>query len=284
MKYSLDMHLHTRKSDGNLSYEELFSMLSDEGIEVLSVTDHDSTGDADDISGIALKFGIRYISGVEISSFHSGGEVHILGYGFRNNDAVFENFISQRFEARIERVKEMIMKLNKKSVNISFDEVSSQSPGPYVGRPNIAKVLFCKGLISEYDEAFSDEYIGNSAYAYVPPDKCESTKAIKEIKKAGGLAFLAHPGIYKSNKSFLKGMSVSDITHLKENGLDGIEVYHPKHSFMDTKRYFEIAKRLKLKISIGSDYHHGTYVPIYKKVPIDVLKEVYIWVSELNYH
>lgn len=280
MKYSLDLHLHTKHSDGSYDYPDLFDTLKYEGIEAVSVTDHDSIGDIRGIKKFADDYSISFVPGVEISSFFSGGEVHVLGYGYDYNDSGFIEFVNERFNSRVSRIKKTIVKLNERGIDINFDEVSSQSPGPYVGRPNVAKVLFYKGYTGSYEDAFSNEFIGNDAYAYVPPDKCDTIKAIEKIILAGGCPVLAHPGIYKSNKSFLKGFSFEQIKYLKENGLEGIEVFHPKHSYVITKRYYDIARKLDLKITLGSDFHSGNYVPIYKKAPENVLKEVFEWLSE----
>lgn len=262
----LDLHLHTNFSDGEKSVEELVSFISKKGVEIFSITDHDSINSFELAKITADKYQRILIPGVEISTFYDGGEVHILDYFFDPKSEPLLLFLKERFSKRIERVKEMISKLQKMGFNITYEDVVSTSPGPYVGRPNIAKALLKKGYISKTTDAFSADLIGNDGKAYVPPDDCSPFQAIELILKTGGIPVLAHPGIYVSNGK--RGLKDSDIKKFVGIGLRGIEVYHSKHSKEDFEYYSILARKYNLIVTIGSDYHYSGN-PVSTEMPVD---------------
>ncbi len=281
-KIAIDLHLHTCFSDGRHSAEELFRLLYSESVFLCSVTDHDTIENINEIQAGAKAMGLTFLPGVEISTFFEGGEVHILGYGYTQDHPAFSVFLKERFANRTGRVQEMIALLNRIGIGISYEDVQSQSPGPYVGRPNIARAMKGKGYIKEISEAFTRTYIGTSGRAYVPPSECHPREAIEAIRNAGGAAVLAHPGLYYSEEKWRgdelrNGLNQNQISELYAYGLEGIECYHSKHSFSDNKRYANICKQLGCIQTMGSDFHEGVYFPIHWQVPKHTLEETYLW-------
>ncbi|HPB86130.1 MAG TPA: PHP domain-containing protein [Thermotogota bacterium] len=281
-KISIDLHLHTHFSDGRHSAEELFRLISTENVSICSVTDHDTIEHIPEIQTEAKAVGLAFLPGVEISTFFEGGEVHILGYGYSLDHPVFSRFLRERFANRTERVREMIALLNRIGIGISYEDVQSQSPGPYVGRPNIARAMKSKGYIKEISEAFTRSYIGAGGRAYVPPSECHPREAIEAIRTAGGVAVLAHPGLYYSEEKWRgeelrNGLNQEQISQMRAYGLEGIECYHTKHSFSDSQKYTRICKHLGCIQTMGSDFHEGAYFPIHWQVPQPVLEETYRW-------
>jgi len=262
----LDLHLHTNFSDGEKDVEELVKFISNKGIEIFAITDHDSIDSFEPAKIAADKYKRTLISGVEISTFYGGGEVHILDYFFDPRDELLLLFLKERFSRRVERMKEMISRLRKMGFNITYEDVVATSPGPYIGRPNIAKALLKKGYISKTADAFSKDLIGNNGKAYIPPDDCSPFQAIELILKTGGIPVLAHPGIYVSNGNWK--LKESDIKKFIDSGLRGIEVYHSKHSKEDFEYYGAIARKYDLIITLGSDYHYSDN-PVSTEMPVD---------------
>jgi predicted metal-dependent phosphoesterase TrpH len=250
-----------------------------------SVTDHDTVEHTTEIGKEAVNRGLFFLPGVEISTFFEGGEVHILGYGFSLEKPGFLNFLKERFSNRTGRVREMIALLNRLGVYLTYDDVLSQSPGPYVGRPNIARAMKSKGYIRDTSEAFSKAFIGSNGKAYVPPSECYPREAILAIREAGGVAVLAHPGLFYSeeNQPFSEkktGLTYEQVSRMKDDGLEGIECYHSKHSYADSQKYARMCQQLGLVQTMGSDFHEGVYFPIHWQVPKNTLEETFIWLRE----
>ena len=284
-KIAIDLHLHTHFSDGRHSARELFQMLRSESVWLCSVTDHDTIEHIPEMRAEAKAMGLVLLPGVEISTFFEGGEVHILGYGYSLDDSSFSLFLRERFANRTGRAREMVALLNRVGVEISCEDVQKQSPGPYVGRPNIARAMKSKGYIKELSEAFSRTYIGVGGRAYVPPSECHPREAIEAIRKAGGAAVLAHPGLYYAEEgcrgeTSQKGLNQNQIAQMRAYGLEGIECYHSKHSFSDSQRYAQICKQLDCIRTMGSDFHEGAYFPIHWQVPKPVLEETCRWLRD----
>jgi hypothetical protein len=149
-------------------------------------------------------------------------------------------------DTRHQRGLRIIEKLNALGVTIEADEVLKKSGEGSLGRPHIAAVLVDKGVVSNPAQAF-DKYIAEGGPAYVPKYKMTPSEAIRHIRKAGGLAFMAHPGIFLEN--------MEELAALMEEGFDGIEIYHSKHDAGTVRRLKVIAERNGLLISGGSDYH-----------------------------
>jgi hypothetical protein len=124
-------------------------------------------------------------------------------------------------------------------------EVLARAKNGNVGRPHLARALVEHGYVSTADEAF-DRYLGTDKPAYIPRPDVSVEDAIGVIRKAGGIASLAHPGLHNRDEA---------IPDLVAAGLMAIEVYHPKHSFGRAGRYRRLARRHALLVTGGSDFH-----------------------------
>ena len=246
MKGKVDLHSHTNCSDGALSPAELVKKAKIVGIDILSITDHDSVSALDEAGKLADKLGIEIIPGVEISSDHKGSEVHILGYFFDPNDKELNHYLSFFRDERVLRAGRIVDKLNALGLDISLQDVLEEAKNSAVGRPHIANVMVNKGLVSSYLEAFN-KYIRNGGPAYEPKVHLSPQSAFKIISDAGGLSFIAHPG----------NMPERIIKDLIEAGADGIEVIHPSHTKDRTRYYRGIVNEYYLLESGGSDFHGG---------------------------
>jgi predicted metal-dependent phosphoesterase TrpH len=242
----VDLHSHTNLSDGFYSPEALIHKAKDVGLEILSITDHDSVNAIEEATSIGREFGIEIIPGVEISSDLRGIEVHILGYFIDITNKELEHYLTFFREERIRRASRIVDKLNQIGIEISLDDVMKIAKNSAVGRPHIAQALLENGLVDSYQGAFN-KYIKNGGPAYEKKVHLSPQSAFKIISDAGGLSFIAHPG----------NMSQNLIKELIDAGADGIEVIHPSHSKDLIRFYRGIVNEYFLLESGGSDFHGG---------------------------
>ncbi len=241
-----DLHMHTFHSDGYYSPEKLIEKAKNQGIKILSITDHDSVNGFSEATQYAEKFGIEVIPGVEISTDIRDTEVHILGYFVDPNNKDLEHYLNFFREERHKRAIRMVNKLNILGLDITIDDVLVFAKDSALGRPHIAQALLAKGQVKSFFEAFY-KYIGNHAPAYERKVHLSPQSAFKIINDAGGLSFIAHPG----------NMPEILIKELIDAGVDGIEVIHPSHSPEQVKFYRGIVIEYFLLESGGSDFHGG---------------------------
>lgn len=268
-----DLHIHSTESDGTKKPKEVVKLAKENGLSIISLTDHDTVNGISEALTSSKKYNIELIPGIEINSFDGKQDVHILGYFINYKNDEFLQELKRIRNFRVDRAKEIIYKLNKININISLSDVLSFTDLDFIGRPHIARALVKKGYVKTVKEAF-DIYIGENCPAYVERYKLHPIKSINIIKDVGGIPVIAHPGLLE-NKNI--------INTLRDNGLMGIEVYHSKHSIADIKYFKDYAIDNNLLITGGSDFHGvevdgkqllGTIKLDYKY--IDKLKETYI--------
>jgi len=241
-----DLHMHTYYSDGYNTPERLIDKAKNQGIKILSITDHDSVNAISEATEYSKKFGIEVIPGVEISTDIRDTEVHILGYFVDPDNKDLEHYLNFFREERYKRAIRMVKKLNILGLDIQLDDVLVFAKNSAIGRPHIAQALLAKGQVKSFFEAFY-KYIGNHAPAYERKVHLSPQSAFKIISDAGGLSFIAHPG----------NMPEILIKELIDAGVDGIEVIHPSHSPEQVKFYRGIVNEYFLLESGGSDFHGG---------------------------
>lgn len=243
----VDLHLHTTCSDGRLTPAQLVELMAKRGLQVVAVTDHDST------EGLAqaLEAGKRFphlsiIPGVELSTDIPGTEIHVLGYFIRYSDEGFQQTLSEFRDGRVGRAQEMVSKLAALGVPVEWKRVLELADGGSVGRPHIAQAMVEKGYITYPQEAFV-HYIGRNGPAYAERRKVTPTEAVSLIRKVGGLPVLAHPREVDNVESLLP--------ELKAAGLVGMEVYYGTYTPSQVETLAALAAREGLVPCGGSDYH-----------------------------
>ncbi|MFH0736262.1 MAG: PHP domain-containing protein [bacterium] len=241
-----DLHTHTFYSDGALSPVELIDKAKQNGITVLSITDHDSINGITEAVNYAKSVGIEIIPGVEISTDVEDKEIHLLGYFIDIENVNLKNYLSFFRIERLNRAKRIIEKLNYLGVKITLDDVVKKAQLSSIGRPHIANALVDLGVVSNFYEAF-EKYLRDNGPAYEKKNHLSAFSAIKLISDAGGLTVLAHPGFV--NESIL--------TSLIKSGIDGIEVIHPSHNESQVKFYRGIVNSFFMLQTGGSDFHGG---------------------------
>jgi 3',5'-nucleoside bisphosphate phosphatase len=247
----IDLHVHTNMSDGSLSPAEVVRRSAEKGLQAIAITDHDTVAGIAEARAEGLRAGVEVISGVEMSVQWNPGIVHILGFFIRPDDAELVESLAYLGRGRQDRIPKILSKLSDCGVHISVEEVSRESGEGVPGRPHVANVMVRKGFVSGVQEAF-DLYLGKGAPAYVKKTKILPGEAIRVIKKAGGLPVLAHPySLDEQDGGHLEAI----IQSLARQGLEGIEVYYPKHTAEQTKAFLDLALEFDLAVTGGTDFH-----------------------------
>lgn len=249
MHVKADLHLHTTASDGELSPSGLASLAGESGLEAIALTDHDTVAGASSAERLAREHGIRVIPGVEVSIDYDPGTLHVLGY-FPAFPRGFEEVLGRLQHARVVRLPLMLEKLRALGMDLSESDVRSVSQGGQVGRPHVAKALMRKGYVRDFEEAFA-RYLGKGGPAYVEKDRMRSAEAICAIRDAGGMPVLAHPFTLGLGKGELGAF----VRGLREEGLQGMEIFYPDHTRPQKKHYLELALELGLVPTGGTDFH-----------------------------
>ena len=247
----IDLHTHTTASDGTDSPAELVNKALSAGIQTLAITDHDSTsGWAEAIA--TLRPPMSLVLGAEISTLTLEGiSVHILGLLFDGDDSDLQAMLADSRDTRIPRMRKMVELMASDGIAITMEDVMAATPpGATVGRPHLADALVKNKVVATRDEAFVD-LLHNASKYYVTHAAPTPEAAISHIRKAGGVAVIAHP--FASRRGEV--ISVATFTSLVAAGLNGIEVNHRDHSQIEREQLSEIAELLALVKTGSSDYH-----------------------------
>jgi 3',5'-nucleoside bisphosphate phosphatase len=243
----VDLHLHTTVSDGRLTPTELVRLAASKSLEVISVSDHDTTDGLGEASQAAGEFPkLRIIPGIELSTDIPGDEIHLLGYFIQYKNEDFQDILRRFREGRLERGRLMVEKLADLGMHIEWERVQEIAGEGSVGRPHIALAMVEKGYFKEPKDAFA-QYLGRNGLAYVERKKMTPEEGVQMLARVGGVAVLAHP----AQLADLDGK----IAQLKAAGLVGMEVHYAMYTPETIKHLYEVADRHGMVPCGGSDYH-----------------------------
>ncbi len=240
-----DLHLHSHFSDGTYGPEELAAHARARGLAAIALTDHDSVEGCSATGRACAAAGIEFITGTELTAEQDGSEVHLLGYFIDVHNPRLLARIAKCQAVRQERIREMVARLNRLRMPLSAEAVFALANCRSPGRPHVARALVDAGLVATLDEAFN-RFLKKNRPAWVPKFKMSTSQTIDLIHQAGGVAVLAHPGLNRTDEV---------IPGMVEDGLDGIECFHTKHSTATSEHYLELADRYHLLVTGGSDCH-----------------------------
>lgn len=254
MNNLIDLHIHSTSSDGIHKPETLLKMAINSGLKVIAIADHDSTGSIDAAITAAHGSDVKVIPAVELSvAYEKYHDVHLLGYWINHQDPEFKRMLARFQERRESRGIRVIDRINEKLASenrepIGHEEVLALANGA-LGRPHIARVLMQHGYAESMQDAFNNYLVPcNLPKEYIPFDE-----ALKEIKRIGGVAVLAHPQSISRDKEELYRI----ISDMAARGLDGIEAYNTMGFEGDDQFLCRLAASLGLAVTGGSDFHGG---------------------------
>jgi predicted metal-dependent phosphoesterase TrpH len=254
----IDLHTHTTFSDGTFTPTELVNQALERGLSTISVSDHDSTEGLPEAFEAADGTGLEVVPGTEFSTVYDGQACHVLCYWMDLENEEFQAELRRLRDDRFIRGERMVQRLQELGYPISFERVKEIAQGGNIVRPHVAQALVEAGVVEEIEQAFTHELIGAGGRAYVEKHALGPVESLALIKRAGGLAVIAHPGLWR------EGLGVGDelIEELAGAGLDGIETAHPDHTPEMEARYREMARRLGLVATGSSDCHGTRYDPV----------------------
>lgn len=243
-----DLHSHTTFSDGSLTPRELVSRALEKGVDVLSITDHDTIDAYRDISLDHDR--LTLIPGIELSTQWGSTGIHVLGLNVDLAGDAIVTAATCQTDARLERAVRIAENLKKKGIEDAFEGAKKLSAGGYIGRPQFAQHLINIGKVDSMHTAFK-KYMGDGKAGDVKKKWAELPQIIQWIRDANGIAVLAHPLKYKLTRTRLKRLLDSFI----EAGGQGIEVVSGQQTPQQTSGMAQLCDEKKLLASCGSDFH-----------------------------
>ncbi|MDT0202077.1 PHP domain-containing protein [Nocardioides sp. AE5] len=249
----IDLHTHSRASDGTDSPADLVRAAAGAGLDVLGITDHDTSDGWDEAARAAGDVGIELVRGMEISTRYKGRSVHLLAYLPDPTYPPLVAALDEVLDGRNARVPAILAKLNGLlGLDLEEAEVHRLAGDPAAtGRPHIADLLISKGAVADRTEAF-ERYLKPGRPAYVERNAADLGEMIGIVAAAGGVTVIAHPW----GRTDPAGMQQEDLAGLQELGLAGIEIDHQDHSPQARAALRAIAVDLDL-VRTGSSDHHG---------------------------
>jgi predicted metal-dependent phosphoesterase TrpH len=231
------------------------NLAASRGLSAIALTDHDTIGGIETARMTAEPLGLRFIPGIEMEIRWEGGEFHLLGLGIRTPSTAFLDAVEELARRREERNGRIMDRMRTMGILVNSGELQDLSGGNSLGRPHFASLLVKRRVVKNREQAFS-QYLGKGRPLYVPKEGLELQRAITCIKESGGIAVLAHPlSLYVS-----WGRLPDLLRGFKDQGLDGLEAWHPAAKPRACKRLEDLGKSLGLYITAGSDFH-GTDRP-----------------------
>ncbi|MCD8350104.1 MAG: PHP domain-containing protein [Planctomycetaceae bacterium] len=240
---SVDLHVHSTFSDGRLRPDELAERAVHHNVTTLAITDHDTMSGSDEKEQACRRHGIECVQGVELSCELDGREAHILSL-FADPNSPYVEQVDALSSSRYSRMEAMLDRLGTMGIHVNMEDLPVAVDGVY-GRPHLARALMEKGVVKSVKEAFA-RYLYDSGPIHIAKTRLTAGEGIDLAKRLGGVAILAHPGV-----SGLLG----DLEAFQRLGLDGVEVYHPKHGGETIAKLLRFCREQNLLVSGGSDFH-----------------------------
>ncbi len=244
-----DLHAHSTVSDGTEAPADLVRSARKAGLDVVALTDHDSTAGWAEAAATARDTGINLIPGMELSTRRGWASVHLLGYLFDPDDAALRAETDRIRIDRTSRAERMVERIGH-DYELVWDDVLAQTvPGTTIGRPHIADALVAKGHVRDRGEAFASILHWRTGY-YQPHYAPDPLVGVQLVVAAGGLPVLAHPAVSEE-----RIIPEDEMAELVDAGLFGLEVHHRDNSPAGARVLLGYAKRFGLAITGSSDYH-----------------------------
>ena len=263
---NVDLHCHSTASDGLLPPAEVARRAAANGVDMLSLTDHDDLGGLPAARFVADEVGMRFVNGVEISIEWGGLQVHIIGYAFAADDPALNDGLASIRSGRISRARRMAAELETVGIGGCFDGAMRFAENPnLISRAHFARYLVEIGVCKDVRSVF-ESYIVPGKPGYVDHRWATLEESIRWISAAGGLAAIAHPGRYKLSRQEMRLL----LDDFKALGGQAIEVISGSHSAENVAVFGRFAREYGFMASCGSDFHGPgeSYVDLGKLAPL----------------
>ncbi|MGI4894284.1 MAG: PHP domain-containing protein [Janthinobacterium lividum] len=246
----IDLHTHSTASDGTQLPGEVIASAAQVGLDVVALTDHDTSSGWVEALAVGDRLGVRVVPGVEISCLLRGVSVHLLSYRHDPGDTALGELLAGSRTSRQARARRMVDRLTPVT-GLSWEDVLVHVHGDAtIGRPHIADALVAAGIVADRDEAFATLLSGRSPY-FVPQAAPDPVEAVERVRAAGGVPVIAHPAASKRGSC----IDDADIEAMVAAGLAGLEVDHRDHSDTERAHLRDLARALGLLVTGSSDYH-----------------------------
>ncbi|MGQ9778718.1 MAG: PHP domain-containing protein [Bacillota bacterium] len=254
----IDLHVHTRVSDGTWTPEEGVAAAGRAGLTALAFTDHDAVEAVGPGMAAAARYGLGFVAGVEISAGSSADPVHILGYGIDPTHPALREVLARNQAAWEENERLSVESLARLGIVISPERYEYWRRHREAGGWPTLNCLVEMGLVADYREYF-DRYFGPGRPAYVETTFVHPAEAIAAVKAAGGVPVLAHPGAYHpEGKTILERQEF--LAEMVALGIEGLEVYSQANPPAAQEFLLAYAQKHGLLVTGGSDCH-GEFIP-----------------------
>lgn len=248
---NIDLHSHSTISDGVLSPSRLLAHAASRGVNVLALTDHDDVAGLNEASQSAQQENIILIRGVEISVTWRSRTLHILGLGINPEHPPLAEGLKNIRDGRLDRARAIAAQLDKFGIRGSFEGANAQAgESRLIGRTHFARFLASQGYAKDVKSVFK-KYLVKGKPGHVSHVWTSLNEAIDWIRGSGGQAVIAHPARYKLGHNLLEQL----LCEFCELGGAGLEVVSSSHTPGETQQFAELAARMELYASCGSDYH-----------------------------
>jgi len=249
----IDLHTHSRASDGTQTPSELVGAALEAGLDVLGLTDHDTAAGWAEAARAADGTRLTLVRGIEISARHGGHGVHLLAYGVDPAYPPLAAALDKILDGRSSRVPAILERLHSHGIEVTAADVRRAAQGTTAtGRPHIADAMVTNGYVADRSQAFR-EWLNPGMPAYVDRYAAALVDVLRLVGEAGGVPVIAHPW----GRHGPEAMGEQAIAELKDLGLAGLEVDHEDHPPEARERLRAIARDLDLVVT-GSSDHHGT--------------------------
>ncbi|HKE45685.1 MAG TPA: PHP domain-containing protein [Steroidobacteraceae bacterium] len=246
---SVDLHLHSTHSDGTLAPAELVDRVADAGVELMALTDHDTTSGLGEARQQCAQRGIRMLDGVELSSTWRGQTIHVIGLGIDPAAPTLVDGLHQLQDLRRTRLAAIAARLERKLIPGPMLLAELEAVHPVVTRTHLARTLVAHQHAKSMAEAFK-RYLGRGGAAHVASNYPELAAVVPWIRAAGGTAVLAHPMRYALSAGARRLL----VTAFRDSGGTAIEIVCGR-ALAHIAPLAALASRFGLAGSVGSDFH-----------------------------
>jgi len=248
----IDLHSHSRASDGQYPPAEVAEQIARAGVSVWSLSDHDTVAGLPAAAEAARRLALRLVPGIELSAFLDSREIHLLGHFLDPEHGSVRRFEDELAVHRRNRMHAIVERLAGLGIQIRVADIEKFGDGKTIGRPHVARAILEVGAVGSVKEAF-DRFLGEGRPAYVQRFRLEVDDAVELVRGAGGTVTVAHPGVSRLERG--------DLQRLAAAGVVGVETHHPDHNPSVREKYLRLAGELDLVPTAGSDYHGEAVSP-----------------------